>query len=309
MSLLQKSPRKSKSALFNRSGPLVVIVGQTASGKSALAMQIAKKHDGEIVCADSRTVYKGMDIGTAKPPKADQKKVQHYLLDIVDPSERMSAHDFVRLSKKALNSIWSRNKLPIVVGGSGMYIDALIFGYTFRNNDVVPLKRYEQMSLSQLQSEAKQRFGGVISEQDYKNPRRLQALLQRGFASNNDRSALNLDCLVLGLELSDGVLKERIRLRTKEMFTDGFTNEVKRLLKKYPPSAPGLQATGYREVVDGLENGLDKDKIAQAVERATWQLARKQRTWFRRNKHIQWMQSSDQAIREVSIYLEQSKLQ
>lgn len=307
---MQKSLQKSPNDRFNQPGPLIVIVGQTASGKSSLAMKIAAEYDGEIICADSRTMYRGMDIGTAKPSISDQKAVPHHLLDIVNPSERISAHKFVQLAQKTMNDIWVKDKLPIVVGGSGMYIDALVFGYSFkRKPGEATDKSLTPASLVDLQQRVRDRYGSDVSDDDYKNERRLRAILDRGIVSTSDRFALNYECICIGLQVDDIELKQRIEARTSQMFALGFVEEVIGLQARYGESAPGLQATGYREVVRGLSMGLDVLEIQTSVNRATWQLARKQRTWFKRNTYIHWVKGEASAQREVAIYMGQSEIQ
>ena len=128
-------------AASNRRPKLIAIVGPTASGKSALALKIAKKYGGEIICADSRTIYKGMDIGTAKPTSADRQKVTHWGIDLVGPGERYSVHKFKGFAEDKIESIWKRDKLPIMVGGTGLYIDAVLFDYKFSSSGRGPLRQ------------------------------------------------------------------------------------------------------------------------------------------------------------------------
>lgn len=307
---MQKLLQKSLSGQFNDSAPLIVIVGQTASGKSALAMSIAAEYDCEIICADSRTVYREMDIGTAKPTMSDQKAVPHHLLDIVYPSERLSAHKFVQLAQKSMKDIWAKGKIPIVVGGSGMYIDALIFGYNFeRKQDGVKDERTEPDELIALQQRVRDRYGADVSDDDYMNERRLRSILERGIVSSSDRSTLKYECILIGLLVDGSELKQRIEVRTSQMFDFGFVEEVTYLQKRYGELAPGLQTTGYQEVVQGLSVGLDVSDIQAAVNRSTWQLARKQRTWFKRNPFIHWVKDEAAARREIAIYMGKSDIQ
>mgnify|MGYP000858150630 CR=1 FL=1 len=306
MTLLQKSQQKLQNEQLKQTGPLICIVGQTASGKSALAMQLAKHYDGEIVCADSRTMYRKMDIGTAKPSNADRKIVRHHLLDIVDPSERVSAHSFVQLAKKAIKAAWRRNKVPIVVGGSGLYIDALLFDYAFRSTlDTVENDVDSGLDLMQLQAEVRARYRDGVSQEDFRNPRRLAQILKRGLASDQDRHDIKYDCLIIGLEVEAETLRARITARTYQMLEAGLKEEVISIRDEYGEHAPGLQSTGYREMLQSS----DEATIAQRINAATWQLARKQRTWFRRNPYIRWCQSEDEAHTLVATYLAQSPLQ
>lgn len=307
---MQKSPQKYLSGQIKGSAPLIIIVGQTASGKSALAMSLAAEYDSEIICADSRTLYREMDIGTAKPSIADQKSIPHHLLDIVDPSERISAHKFVQLAQKSMHDIWAKGKVPMVVGGSGMYVDALVYGYSFeRKRDDATEESFALVGLADLQQQVRDRYGSLVSDDDYKNERRLRAILDRGISNNSDRSALKYECIFIGLQIDDSVLKQRIEVRTNQMFESGFVDEVIGLRERYGESAPGLQATGYREVVQGLAMGLDVSEIKMAVKRATWRLARKQRIWFKRNPYIHWVKDETAARREIAIYMGKSEIQ
>ena len=223
---------------------LVVVVGMTASGKSAAALKIAQQYGGELICADSRTIYRGMDIGTAKPSAQEQKLVKHHLLDIITPDQKFTAAKFKKLANQAIQDIHSRGKLPIIVGGTGLYINSVIFDYSF--------------------------------------------------GASKTKKSLRPGTLLLGTRLPDDQQRQRINQRIDEMFAQGLELEVKTLSERYGWQAPGLSAIGYREWQDyfvGQTTGDDKittEDVKQQIQNATWQYARRQRTWFRANPGINW---------------------
>lgn len=288
---LQKEQRKKR--LMNKK--LITIVGPTASGKSELALQLALKYGGEIVCADSRTVYQGLNIGTAKSSEKDRRQVKHHLLDVCQPDKKYSAQEFVQQALKTLDEIWSRNELAWVVGGSGMYIDSLLFGYEFRSQ-LEPVDRYEDMALDELRGLVIEKYPDLKDSVELKNRRRVIELLCRGLSPTSDREELAYDVLIIGLDKSDDVLKTIINSRTNLMLKAGFIDEVKDLIATYGVDAPGLSSTGYQQVVGYLQDRMTRLELADAINRATWKLVKKQRTWFRRNPFIK------QLTDDINIY-------
>lgn len=288
MSLSERSRKKSHRAKASRLGPLLAIVGPTASGKSGLAHRVARATDAEILCADSRTIYKGMDVGTAKPTEQEQAEIRYHGLDLVVPDEQYSAADFVNYAKQVITDTRSRGKRLIIVGGSGMYIDALLFDYSFRQ-DLQDPEVVANLDKDELLMQAQALYPQEIIEFDVKNTRRLRELLVRGPVNDADRTELKYEVKILGIALDPDILQERIIIRTKEMLNQGFVQEVKELLQVYSATSPGLSSTGYRQVVDWLnEEGHDLGVLESTISMATRKLARKQRTWFRRNEYIEW---------------------
>ncbi len=284
---------------------LVVILGPTASGKSAMALELAQKFNGEIVCADSRTIYKGMDIGTAKPSTEEQQLVRHHLIDIVEPDRPFSAAQFKQSAQEAIADIQSRGKLPFLVGGSGMYIDSVIYDYGFRDEVSDEEKTLiENMSLEQLQKLAHQKFPVEFLKIDTKNRRRVEQLICKGPTKDNDRKSSIVNSLVLGLDIEKPLLRQNIEQRTKSMLSNSFVQEVEGLRKKYGDSDALVRTTGYAQVIEFLDGYIEKSELSDDIITATWQLSRKQMTWFRRNKSIEWISSIDQASAMISDYLE-----
>ena len=250
----------------------MVIVGQTASGKSALAMELAKQFNGEIICADSRTIYKGLDIGTAKPSKKDREVVKHHLLDIVEIDQAFSVAKFKQLANDLIIEICSRGKLPIMVGGTGLYVDAVLFDYQFSSEG---------------------------SERNPENPRHLK---KTGHSNVNQ---VRSDTLVMGLNLTKEKLKQRIHERVKHMLEHGLVAEAVDLGSRYGWDAPGLQTIGYKEIEDQKDINL----IGEQIERNTILYAKRQQTWFKRHDYIQWCSSTEQAKKLVEHFLNSYLLQ
>lgn len=280
---------------------MITIVGPTASGKSTLAMKLAQKHHGQIICADSRTIYKGMDIGTAKPSKSDRDRVKHYLLDIVEPDEAYSAAEFKLAAKKAIQQIRRDEHVPFLVGGSGMYIDSVLFDYKFRSQDAgLSGGRTDE----ELKSLAKKLYPADFNRLDTSNRRRIEQLLDRGSTSSADRSTQKVDSLVIGLVIEKLTLKQNITNRTNQILSNGFVQEVQQLLKEYGPGAAGLQSTGYASVLRFLSDKISFDDMSQEIIGDTLKLAKKQMTWFKRNPDISWIGSESEADSLVTQYLQ-----
>lgn len=251
--------------------PLVVIVGPTASGKTALALDLARQFNGEIICADSRTVYKGMDIGTAKPTLAEQQAIPHHLLDVVSPSESFNVVEFQRRATDCIAEILQRDRLPILVGGSGMYIDAVIFNYDFAHAD---------------------------AKRDPQNPRHLSPDVPR------QNLQLRKETLVLGMDVEPDVLRKRSLQRTKAMVKDGLLDELNTLSKLYGwDDVPAMWSPAYRAFRGCIEGYKTLEEATADCVMYDSQLAKKQRTWFRRNNSIHWISDPSKAVDLVTTFL------
>lgn len=264
---------------------LVVIVGTTASGKSAAAMQIAQAYGGEIICADSRTIYKGMDIGTAKPSQEDQAAVPHHLLDIVEPDQKFSVADFQKLANQTIGEVQARGKLPILVGGTGLYVDAVIYNYSFRKVDPKRRAQLEKLSVPELQKKIQDL--SIPMPENAQNPRHLIKVLETSGA-DAQRQALRTNTLVLGVERPTEELKTAITVRVEQMLKDGLEQEVKQLADTYGWQAEAMKGIGYREWQPYFAGEQDLETTKQQIIKDTWHYARRQRTWFRRNRDIHW---------------------
>lgn len=282
--------------------PTIVIVGQTASGKSALSMKLAQMFNGEIICADSRTIYKDMNIGTAKPSLSDQKLVPHHGLDLIAPNEYFSAAAFKDYTTQKVLEINQRGHMPFIVGGTGLYVDGYVYDYSFAGEaDRSRREELESLSLGELQERAR---AISIDEAaiDFKNHRHLSRAVERGNITP-ERQALPNNILILGLQLEREQLLERINLRVDTMFNDGIVREVQNLINVYGADATGLLTPGYKAVRRYLNEELTLEETKDEFKRSDKYLAKRQQTWFKRNKDIVWVQSADQAIDNVRAFL------
>jgi tRNA dimethylallyltransferase len=277
---------------------LLVIVGPTASGKSALALKVAKEFNGEIIAADSRTIYKGMDIGTAKPSKKEQKLVPHWGIDLIDPGESFSAYQFKKYAEQKILDIKKRGKLPILVGGTGLYVDSVLFDFGFvENSNNEQRKELEKLSTKELQDMIKSLNHSMPENKN--NRRHLIRTIERKGKIGTKRS-LNNNTVIIGLDPGPDSLKERINKRAEAMFEAGFINEIKELITKYGrQNLLKSRGIGYGPAVEYLDGKIDLENAKDKFKQGNWQYARRQRTWFRRNKFIRWFESSERAYKEI----------
>ena len=274
--------------------PIIVIVGPTASGKSTLAIQLASSYKGEIIAADSRTVYKGMDIGTAKPSLQEKQQVPHFGMDLIEPDRSYSAAEFKIYATRTIRDIHERNKLPIVVGGTGLYVDGLVYDFQFGPAADPAIRTHlASLNLNELRILAAQK--GINPEQvNYANPRHLSRAIERG-GTARQRIGLPASILLIGLQIDREQLHSRIEERVGTMFNNGLVEEVKMTIKRYEPDAPALLAPGYKAVKDYLEGNLTLEESKEQFIRNDKRLAKRQMTWFKRNKDINWCASEHEA--------------
>ena len=279
--------------------PLLAIVGPTASGKTSLAIKLAKQFNGEIICADSRTLYKGMDIGTAKPTDIEQATVPHWGLDLVLPGEHFSAADFKQYTVQKIAEIRNRGHIPILVGGTGLYIDSVIFDYQFGPvADVTVRAQFESMSLEQLYKYCKN--NNVILPENYKNKRYVVRAIEQGNINNARLSNLLDNTIVVGITTDKEILRTRIATRTEQLFEDGVVNEAKQLGKIYGWDSEAMKGNIYPLVRALLDGNMSLLEIKLKNNVMDWHLAKRQLTWLRRNPFINWY-----SLSEAFIYLEQ----
>ena len=274
--------------------PLLVIVGETASGKSALAMQLAADFDGELICADAMTVYKEFDIGTAKSSPEEQSAIPHHLLDVTTADKGFAAPAFKQLAEEAIEAISARGKLPIIVGGSGLYVDSVLYDYQFLEKSDPELRtKLNEMKLTELLelSQVKQLDMTGI---DLRNKRRIIRHIENNGVVPT-RSGLRSQALVIGVRLPRKALDERIVARVDAMLAAGLEAEVHTLVKQYGWDNEPMKSIGYREwqkYFDGTQSlGLTGERIIAGTRR----LAKKQRTWFGRNQDIVWVDTVAEA--------------
>lgn len=280
--------------------PLIVIVGPTGSGKTKLAIETAIKFGGEIICADSRTIYKGLDIGTAKPSLLDQNNVKHWMIDICNPDCKYSAYEFKELSCKLIEDIRRRNKIPILVGGTGLYIDAVLYDYEFpeKSNDSLGLEKMDLNSLTELLLKK-----DIQLPQNNKNKRHLINYYLRNGKYGSKQKQIRKDAIVVGIATERSLLKERILKRTDQMLNSGVIKEASNIADQYGWEAPGLSGNIYQTIRKYLSGEIDLFDLKLSIIKKDMDLAKRQMTWFKRNKQIVWL-NLDEAAQYIESNIE-----
>lgn len=275
----------------------LVIVGPTASGKSSLAMQVANRLDAEIIAADSRTVYKQMNIGTAKPTLEDQKKVVHHCIDLVYPNQAFTVADFVQHAKQARHVINQKGSIDIMVGGSGLFIDSFIYAFTFAPPNIRVRREYENASVQELKEHIAQKQ--IPMPENSHNKRYLIRALERDGHPAPRRSPLGKDTLLIGLNPDKERLMGQIQHRTWQMLKDGLEDEARQLFSTYGTHCQAFNGGAYKIMQQHLFGNLTKEQIEDAIRLSDWHLAKKQMTWFKRNTDIQWFATPEEAHKYV----------
>ena len=268
--------------------PLIVLVAPTASGKSSLAMKLAQRYGGEIISADSRAIYKDLDIGTAKPTLEDQKLVQHWGIDIATPGDRYTAADFKQYAYQKIEEIRSRGKIPFLVGGSGMYVDAVLFDYSFSGGyDQSARDKLESMSVDQLYKYCVD--NNIEIPENKQNKRYLVRAIERNNLASKKRTTPIDNCIIVGITTDKSVLRQRIAKRASEFFDSGVVEEAVRAGQKYGWDNEAMTGNVYRLVHRYMDGEIDRDELVAAFETLDWKLAKRQITWMKRNKFIKWL--------------------
>jgi len=289
--------------------PLLVIVGPTAVGKTSLSLELAEAISGEIISADSMQIYQGMDIGTAKPSHAEQQRVRHHLIDIVSPLESFNVQDWVNLAENVIDDIRQRDKAPIVSGGTGLYINALLDGFLFPDTSADPALR---RSLEERGTQDPTALHRELAEVDPTTAQRLHPndlrrvirALEVYYRTGEPISALQKKAqntarpyrpLYIGLTRDRDELYERINLRVDQMLHEGLVDEVQELIHRYlegrrydSAELTALQALGYKEIIWGLTGKMSMSEAVELLKRDTRRYAKRQLSWFKRDDRIQW---------------------
>jgi tRNA dimethylallyltransferase len=280
----------------SKADKLLVICGPTAVGKSSLAVDTAKEFKGEVISADSRQVYRGLDIATGKITEDEMDGVTHHLLDVADPQEKFSVHGYKKLADEAVFDTQSRGKLPILCGGTGFYIQAVVDDLAFP--DVPPnddlREKLQKRTTESLYEELKEKDPRRAQEIDENNPVRLIRALEIVAALGKVpelQKQRRFDTLEIGLKRPDKELKQRIIKRTKNRFDRGIIKEAQQLQEDGLPlermRTLGLE---YEHLADFLEDKVSKQELFERIVQSDWQYAQKQRTWFQKNRSIDWFQ-------------------
>ena len=292
---------------------VVAIVGPTASGKSALALRAAEELGAEIVNADALQIYRGLEIGTGKPTPEEQARVPHHLVDVLDPTERFSAGEFARRAAAALSVIGRRGRVALVVGGSGLYLRALLSGIA-AVPPVAPdvrrvlADRLRREGLGALRAELERRDPATARRVDPADKQRTLRALEVAIGTGvpistwvAQRSIRTVpECLWIGLTLPRALLYDRIAARVRRMAESGWLDEVRALLASgVPRDAPALQAIGYADWMRHLDGEIGYEATVERIERATRRYAKRQETWFRRETAVRWLADSDAALAAI----------
>ena len=293
--------------------PLVAIVGPTAIGKTSLSLHLAAQFQGEVISGDSRQVYRKMDIGTAKPTKSELSQIPHHLIDIIDPDDEYSLAIYLRNARVAVDDVVSRHKLPIVVGGTGQYVEGLIQGWQVPRVPPHPELR------DKLESQAKEGGLALLVEEllsldrdtanriDLQNPRRVIRAIEVARTSGTSPSQIPpaFNPIIVGLTMDRGKLDLRINCRTDAMITQGWVGEVKELLNQgYSLDLPSMSSLGYRELAQHLNDGLVLEEAVKEIKRRTRRFARKQYTWFKpTDPRIHWFDVDDNTHTQITTLL------
>ena len=300
---------------------VIVIVGPTASGKTVLSIELAKKINGEIVSCDSMQIYKDMNIGSAKPTEEEKQGIKHYLIDEVRPDERFSVAEYKKKAETAIEEILKKGKTPIVIGGTGLYADSLIYGIEYPDLEYdedyrksLEEKAKTEEGLKELYNRAKEIDEIAISKISKNDRKRIIRILEIYHQTGRTKTELEIesrkaevkyDYRVFAINMDREILYDRINKRVDIMIANGLIQEVKDLLEKYHTFPTAMQGLGYKEVVQYLNNELTKEEMIDKIKQESRRYAKRQLTWFRKNKETIWLDGQADIKNNVDIILEE----
>ncbi len=278
---------------------IIVILGPTASGKSALAVELAKKFDGEIISADSRQIYQGLDIGSNKTTAAEQEGITHYLLDVIKPDQDFSLHDWQAAAFQTIAHIASEHKVPIICGGTGLYLSSILQNYQIPETDLALRQELQQYTLSQLIKQLEISDPEILASIDVNNKVRVLRALEyvlafkKSLKSGQGSSTCAFDYLIFGINPDRNELYKKIDQRVEQMIKIGLVDEVKKIYAQYPgEDTPALTGIGYKEIIQYLNGQISLAEATDLIKKNTRHYAKRQMTWFRRmekqNIKINW---------------------
>lgn len=265
---------------------LLAIVGPTASGKTGASIELAKKLNGEIISADSRAVYKGLDIGTATPTMVERQGVIHYGFNLINPDRRYSVSDFKEYATQKTAEIIKKGKLPIIVGGTGLYVDAFLYNFQLPKPNYSLRIELENKTISQLQQQIMQLK--LVMPVNNKNKLHLVSTIERGKTVPTKSHNLPRGWKIIGINPGKDQLSSRISTRASQMFKAGVAIEAQKASTQYGWESPGLNGGVYKVLRKYFENELSMEECLEKFIQSDKNLAKRQITWFRRNKDILW---------------------
>lgn len=299
---------------------VIVIGGPTASGKSNLAVELAKRIDGEIISADSMQIYKDMNIGTAKVTEQEKQGIKHYMLDIISPEERYNVSTYKKEAEKKIEEILAKGKVPIIVGGTGLYIDTLVYGIEFQEEEVDEEYRRvlneiaEKEGLEKLYQKAVKIDPEAMKKISLNDRKRIIRVLEIYHKTGKTKTEqekesrkneVKYNYKVFAITMDREKLYKRIENRVDQMIEEGLIEEVKELKKKYSKFPTAMQGLGYKEVVEYLENRISFEDMIENLKKETRHYAKRQLTWFRKNKEIIWLNGENDINSNLERIIEQ----
>lgn len=298
---------------------VIIICGPTASGKTALSIELAKKIDGEIISADSMQIYKDMNIGTAKPDEEEKQGIKHYLMDYVSPEQRYSVAQFKIDAINTIEKIIAKGKTPIIVGGTGLYIDSLIYGIEYNEIEIDEEYRkelekiIEEQGLKILYEKANEIDSEAMKKISVNDKKRIMRVLEIYKATGktktqqeeeSKKNGVQYNYIVFVLNMDREKLYAKINRRVDIMIEKGLIEEVKELEKKYKKFPTAMQGLGYKEVVDYIEGKYTKEEMIEKIKMEARRYAKRQLTWFRKNKEAIWLNALETKENNIQQILE-----
>lgn len=297
---------------------VIVICGPTASGKTSLSISLAKKINGEIVSCDSMQIYKEMDIGSAKPTVEEMQEIKHYLVDFVSPEKRYSVSEYKEDASKAIEEIINKGKTPIIVGGTGLYLNSLIYNIQYNEMEVdlnyrrELEKEAEEYGLEVLYNRAKEIDPEAMEKVSANDKKRITRVLEIYNATGRNKTELEkksrkevpYNYLIFGINMERSILYDRINKRVDIMLEQGLIEEVKNLINKYSNMPTAMQGLGYKEVKEFLDGNISKEEMIEEIKMETRRYAKRQITWFKRIENIIWLDGLNKTEENVNSIME-----
>lgn len=297
---------------------VIVICGPTASGKTSLSISLAKKINGEIVSCDSMQIYKEMDIGSAKPTVEEMQEIKHYLVDFVSPEKRYSVSEYKEDASKAIEEIINKGKTPIIVGGTGLYLNSLIYNIQYNEMEVdlnyrrKLEKEAEEYGLEVLYNRAKEIDSEAMEKVSANDKKRITRVLEIYNATGRNKTELekksrkevSYNYLIFGINMERSILYDRINKRVDIMLEQGLIEEVKNLINKYSNMPTAMQGLGYKEVKEFLDGNISKEEMIEKIKMETRRYAKRQITWFKRIENIIWLDGLNKTEENVNSIME-----
>ncbi len=295
-------------------------MAQQHLGKTKLAIELAKKVNGEIISCDSMQIYKSLNIGTAKPTKEEMQGIKHYLIDVVEPNQRFSVSNYKLIATEAIEEILSKNKMPIVVGGTGLYVDSLIYNINYYDvkidekyrNELEKIAKEDGLEkLYEIATKIDPEAMRKISKNDKKRIIRVLEIYKQTGKTKTElevesrKTEIKYNFKIFAINIEREILYDRINKRVDEMINNGLIEEVREILKKYKEFPTAMQGLGYKETKEYIDGKITKEELINKVKLETRRYAKRQLTWFRKNKNIIWLDGKNTQEENLNKILEE----